>query len=493
MKKIYKLLYILLVTATLSSCTDFLDLPPKNERSVEGLEDIKAVFSGYLNGVATKFAGTIVGPSPIYYWDALNMFAAYSDDIDFSNAMPSYINPAQTYNHKKYADFFLWNDYTTPEVIWNQYYEVIGFLNALVDQTVAVTDADQGEKDQIEGELRAHRAFYIFKLLQYFAPYDQAEMGIPVYLHSGEQVVGIKNPRKSQAEVYKIILDDLLAAKEMLARTDSKSTFNLFYTESNLNNLIAQVYWFKAESSAKEDTDYENAKLAAIDAINGVQAVIPTTSAEFIRASAGTLTDYPGVFQQSRNYGILNLFSSPWAAYGYLPANIPMNPDLLGLYTADDIRTPVMINTSNGTVHPNWPDNAKYGIFTLFQPEEAYLILAEANYRIGNEGDCISVLNEFKSFRNTTTATGLSGESLLQEVLNERRMEFFGTKDMRWLDLKRYGNKTVSRNVNLFDTDYSIVVEPNSYRYALPIPLTELAENPDIIPNEGWVLIEYNN
>lgn len=102
----------------------------------------------------------------------------------------------------------------------------------------------------------------------------------------------------------------------------------------------------------------------------------------------------------------------------------------------------------------------------------------------------MGTLNKFKSFRNAGTANGLSGESLLQEILNERRKEFFADTDKRWLDLKKYGG-TISRHLTFFKKTYDITVDTDAYQYALPIPLDELQQNNAISQNEGWVQIEF--
>ena len=146
-------------------------------------------------------------------------FEAYSDNIDFELAVPqTYLKPNN--NHLKieqgYADLLLWNDFNTPNFLWSQHYEIVGFLNALIDQMEDIKDATPAQRDQLLGEMYVHRAYYLFKLLGYFAPYNKPELGIPVYLHTGEGVMGIKNPRKSHAEVYKIILDDLHAAEALV-------------------------------------------------------------------------------------------------------------------------------------------------------------------------------------------------------------------------------------------------------------------------------------
>ena len=498
MRKINIILFVLL-SLVITSCTDYLDLAPKNQRAVEGLTDIKQVFSGYLRGFGEKYGTRSEGPEYVYSDQVLMMFESYSDNIDFETSLDAYMNPRNNSvrgnKEQFYADHFLWNQFSAPESLWRDYYDAIGFLNAMVDAIVEVADDDQQTKDQVEGEIRIHRAYYIFKLLQYFAPYDNADLGIPVYLHTGEQVVGIKMPRKSHAEVYSIILEDLNIAKELLGRTGPKETFNVFYNNRHLSNLLAQVYWFKAESPAKESSDYENAKAAAIEAIQGVEGLIPTTTANFLKLGDGTFTDYPGVYQYNFRYfaGISPIYGSP---YGREPKGMTLSQDFLDLFTPGDIRFGAMVNTSDSTsLNSVWPDGSmfagKRGSYHFFQPEQAYLILAEAYYRLQDENNCRLVLNDFKSLRNAGTADGLSGEALLQEVKNERRKEFFGKKDYRWLDLKRYGDKTISRTLTFFEKEYTLTAEPNSFYYALPIPLSEIEQNPDLIPNEGWIMKEY--
>lgn len=185
-----------------------------------------------------------------------------------------------------------------------------------------------------------------------------------------------------------------------------------------------------------------------------------------------------------------------------------LKPDLCALYQPGDIRNAIVFNANpavaDGKVGPEgkvlnwaWPSdgttngNVKRGNLALFRPEEAWLMLAEAQYRTSQTNEAITTLNKFKSFRNAGTADGLSGDALLQEILNERRKEFFGDSDKRWLDLKRFGGKTINRKLRFFQKNYDVKVEPNDYHYALPIPLVEVQQNKNLIPNEGWITIEY--
>lgn len=493
--KTFKFIYLLLLAGLFTGCKKYLDLPPKNQRAVETLQDVKSVLAGYLDGVKTKNIKPMVGAFPLFTEQQVMMFEAYSDNIDFPNAMSQYLSTKNL--HAKeifYADMLLWNQYDAPTAIWTKYYEAIGFLNALIDQTATLTDGTQDERDRVMGEMLVHRAFYFFKLLQYFAPYNKAELGIPVYLHSGDEVVGVPMPRKPQAEVYKVITDDLKQALALAERSAPRNSFNVFYNARYINNLLAQVYWFKAESAAKETADYTNAKQYSTVAVDGVETMIPATTADFNLAAQGKNLTYPAFYQTGNTYsGISAIYGSTWDYLGFEPKGIPVTAGLLDLFSSNDIRKAAYFNGDK--LSSAWPDGAgfgpKYVHFYLFQPEEAYLVLAEAQFRLGETGDCITTLNKFKSFRNAGDANGLSGNQLLQEIVNERRKEFFTAADKRWLDLKRYGGVTISRTLRFFNKDYQVSAAPDGYQYALPIPLTEIQQNPRIIPNEGWVPIVY--
>lgn len=502
MKKYYRLIAKLMVVSILfSGCTDFLDIPPKNTVAVISYKDVKATFSGYLQAFAIEGGNPLYGGiNVVFEPDVLQMFEAYSDNIDFENGMSTYLSN-RNYNvrgdrEKYYADYFLYNQYDIPEKIWNNYYEAIGFLNGMQTRLEELPGGNQMERDQLSGEILMHRSYYIFKLLQYFAPYDKADMGIPVYLDTSGEVVGVSMPRKSHAEVYEIIINDLKKVVEYLAETAPDAEFNVWYNELFVNNLLAQVYWFKAESAAKESSDYENAKIHATIASAGQSSRIPQTKNDIYSMWRGQFDGYSGYFNRSSSFGgVAAIYGSAWIYGGYAPINIPVKSDLTSLYEDTDVRIGVYYESDSVTMTFNTVEGNDYGgkrgSFSIFRPENAYLILAEANYRLGDEAGAISVLDEFKSLRQAGISVGLSGEALLEEIINERRREFFTREDHRWLDLKRYGNKTITRQFTFYDESYSVTVEPNDFRYALPIPITELEENPDMIANPGWTLIEY--
>lgn len=362
-------------------------------------------------------------------------------------------------------------------------------MNALIDQCDELKNADEDELKRVKGEMLVHRAFYIFKLQQYFAPMDREEMGIPLYLHTGKEVVGVEMSRKKSSEVYAVITKDLKQALEYYKAAGPNSGFSRFFNDRYIQNLLAQVYWFKAESSSKESTDYAEAESYALAAVENVDSYIPQTLVEFQNVQRNLNTDYPAVYMQSVGFGSVGPFYGSNIAYlGYSPNNLQVPADFYALFDNADLRKAAYFN---GTVmSANWPDGMvngqKYIRIHLFTPEEAYLVLAESYYKNGKADMALTTLNKFKRFRGAVEKTNLSGDAILQEIINERRKEFFCDTDKRWIDLKRYKIGSFQRKFKFFSKDYEIKVVAGDYHYSLPIPLSELQENPNLKPNEGW-------
>lgn len=490
MKKIFLFYIILAGGLLLHSCKDFLDLPPKNQRAVTTLDDVKSVLAGYLDAFYRTNVSPIVGPSPIVTEAQNMMFEAYADNFDFAANMVQYVNKQNQHaNEKFYANKLLFNDTETADNIWGSYYSVIGFLNALIDQCDELKEPDANELKRVKGEMLVHRAYYIFKLQQYFAPMDQEDLGIPLYLHTGKEVLGVEMKRKKSGEVYQVLIEDLKAALASYVEVGPNEGYNRFFNSRYINNLLAQVYWFKGESSARASDDYDQALKYAKAAVDGAEAFIPTTLVGFQNVQKNMDTQYPAAYMQGRMYGgISPIYGSTWDYLGYAPSNLIVAADLLALFDANDIRKAAYFDDNK--LAASWPDGASYGSkyvrVHLFTPEEAYLIMAESYYRTNQSELALSTLNKFKGFRGASAKVNLSGQALLDEIINERRKEFFTDTDKRWLDLKRYGLGNISRTLRFFDKNYQVKVEAGDYHYALPIPLSELQENPNMVPNEGW-------
>lgn len=290
-------------------------------------------------------------------------------------------------------------------------------------------------------------------------------------------------PRSTQKEVFDFIITQLTEAATSGAAPDPD--YNLFYNKRYINNLLAEVYWYKAESGSKETSDYSNAKRYAEAALAGV--TLPATYTDYVNSLNGKFPNYP-VYQR---WGGSSVFSEDTYGlqYGSTAFKPHASPGLLAIFTPDDYRYQAFIKADSSIVRPmiTYPQNFTTA-YNLFMPDEAYLIDVEATLKDpsgGSEEEARTLLNDFRRMRGLTT--DYTGSDLDQEIINERRREFCFQTDMRWLDMKRYGLGTSRDDLEIFGKSYDVLVEPNGFHFSLPVPVDEeLKLNAAMTPNPGW-------
>ena len=483
----YKYITLFFLLLSLGSCKKYLEVEPTNQRALETVDDVKASLAGYLKimkpGESNNIHNSIDDvlffiPS---YW---SLFEFYSDNIDFERDYNAYIT-AMGASGKDEAKLILVNNFSIPTSIWVQHYKSIGFLNVLLD-ALDKANGDELVKQQLRNEMIVCRAIYYFKLLEYFSPYKDGQAGIPIYTGVQGPFAGLATPRSSQKEVFDFITSQLTEVVTSPASPDVN--YNIFYNKTYINNLLAQVYWYKAESGATEASDYTNARKYATDALAG--AIIPETASDYVGSLNGTFQGYIA-YQRWGGYTSFNelTYGQPW---GMAPFTPHAAPSLLSIFSADDYRYQAYIQPDSTIVRPlsDWP-NSYTAAFTLFRPEEAYLINIEATLKDnqgGSEADARSLLNAFRRKRGINS--DYTGDDLNQEIVNERRREFCFHTDMRWLDMKRYGVGTTRNDLQIYNNTYNIVIEPNDFHFALPIPVDEeLKLNSKMTPNPSWAEI----
>ena len=123
--------------------------------------------------------------------------------------------------------------------------------------------------------------------------------------------------------------------------------------------------------------------------------------------------------------------------------------------------------------------------FCAFRLAETFLIQAEAYVRTEQLEKAQTILRRFKEARYTEAfQIPNTKEALLDEILWERQKEFVAEGDVRWLDMKRLGVKT-ERTIG---GETFKLNGYEDYRYAFPIPLSEINNNKYIEQNPGWIL-----
>ena len=258
MKKYIRLISILLIL-WITGCNKFLDVTPKNVISMDDLQSIKQALSGFLNGMRVDGGNSYNFENPVSPLEPSNregVLLAYCEEWDLSELAAD--NEGMTVEDIKKVD---WRDETT-QGYWGRFYQTIGFMNLILHEAETAT-GDEDMRDYIMGEAYVMRAYCFFKLVQYYAPYDNNDLGIPLCLNSYDDFEDVNLSRAPQTKVYAQILSDLHEAEIRLERTPMRNGFNVMYKSSVLNRLFAQVYQFKALSPAAEANDWQNAALYA--------------------------------------------------------------------------------------------------------------------------------------------------------------------------------------------------------------------------------------
>lgn len=472
----------------LYSCNNFLNVTPKNVISMDDLESIKNSLGGFLYNVAEDGSGRNSMPWSPFDGSRFYSFWLYSDIWDLNSYAADELDD---YEIQKID----WRNEDT-QGLWGDYYSVIGFMNLIINEAL-VAEGDEGMRDYILGEAYTMRAYCFFKLVQYYAPYNDNELGIPICLESEEDLENVSLVRRTQTEVYSQILADLGEAEKCLERTPTREGYNVMYKSTIINRLFAEIYHFKAMSAAAEATDWENAIKYADRETNGKMVT----------------SDY-SIISQVFNAGITALDNDPECgircsssgAYGmnsFFSSNSEPNQDFYKEYFPED----------EGDIRRNWYQEVEvydytiwdyvyklkinkfstytdylagwYYLYCGFRLSEAFLIQAEAYVMTDQLAEARDILDRFKSCRYTNSyVVPEDKEALLQDIYRERKKEFLAELDYAWLDMKRLGvemERTVGgQTFKLNGAD--------DYRYAFPIPTYELENNKEMVQNPVWIL-----
>lgn len=366
-----------------SSCSEFLNLKPDNQQVVYTLEDVKVSMSAYLYAMCSPVQ------YPLYYNDVLvgfpyskrpcANFVMYSDDILMTKAVDNAYSRIYEENYLEDVD---WEGRTFAESFWSCAYLNIGYLNTVLHDLENVGNEYKNMEDyeRISGEARVFRAYYIFKLLQLFAPYGDNELGIPVNFDS-EEVIG--SSRWSQTKVYETIIKEL---NEVLKYETVADNWNAMFRSDVIKALLAEVYWFKARSGAAEESDWTNAAKYSGELIERYEPISSTE--EYFKVFNAENTA-PGAFVRD-NAHVLVLFSmysnlySFWGAPSATAYQAP-NTELLQMFDKNDIRFNAFFKNIGTDSNPLYCVNKivyEEDLVVLFRSDEMYLINAEANLHV---------------------------------------------------------------------------------------------------------------
>lgn len=422
--------------------------------------------------------------------------------------------------------------------IWATHYRVINSVNRLLSGASKITPASASEQAQynsIIAQARAIRAYSYVQLLAYFSPDMKNPSALGVIIVNGIPATDAKLPRSTNQQVFDIINADLDYARSVLPYSSAANAPARFYVDKGfVNSLSARFNIYRGNSNL--------AKQYAQDVINNSGLVLtsatpaqpaganppaigtPAWNSAFY-ATASSFNPYRNLWNDSQRGEIIFALNrlptgvgasvgTNWNTNQSTVSGVPMwflGRNLFNLInTPGDIRryayvdpTSIIdpnyltstspINTDKLVIdkYPGKTSAATRNDLKLFRLSEMYFILAESEVASNNFAAAQAAIQSVRSARNylgnAVTPNYTNAQVAYADILKERRAEL-ALEGHRYIDLKRLAVQAgVTMDRNPTDDIVTVTNLPNnSYKYTLPIPLSEISANPNAQQNPGY-------
>ncbi|MGD9556974.1 MAG: RagB/SusD family nutrient uptake outer membrane protein [Mangrovibacterium sp.] len=440
----------------LASCEDLVEVDhPSNQLGTEQVfEDVRtanAALAGLYarlrdRSVITGGSYTGIGPLAGSYADELDCY--YYDQngvVDLSQ------NQQQPTN-------------TSIGNIWSAAYQQIYNANAIIRGTEHSTMLPEADKKQIKGEALFIRSLLYYYLLELFGD-------IPYTASLDYEYNRSLSKTEAEAVLEQLTLD--LTEAISLLTDNYRDTERIYPNRKTAQLLLARIYLLQGNWALAEQT---------------AEGILQSPLYQF-------QADINEVFHKTGSHILWQLKpqksgdAAPEAGFYYFTGAAPhaytLTQDLVGAFAADDLRKQVwMIQVSfNGD---SWYRPFKYKnrsantieYSVIFRLEEVYFIMAEALARQNRTSQALPYLNATRERAGLSALASLSVEEFMDELLAEKRREFFTEFGHRFFDLKRLGR-----------LDELSAVKPNweDDKKLWPLPQNELLLNPNLNPqNPGY-------
>ncbi|NDK54632.1 RagB/SusD family nutrient uptake outer membrane protein [Pontibacter fetidus] len=478
------------------------DSPDRVELSMVGVYD--AAQSGFYAGGAVRgypFGAASIEQGDMRGEDMLNVATFYA------------ITYGATYNATTANNQYQWE---TLYALINKANVVIeGVQNAATKGTITAEAAKA-----YEGEARFLRAMAHHELLIHFArPYNHSagatHPGIPyrtIPVNTPARVDEAKaQGRGTVKEAYDKLLEDLNFAEQNLPETRTGAKKISRATKGAAIALKTRVLLHKGDYAGviTEGNKIVSATAPFTSPIGGY-ALTAKPDGPFANNISNSESIFSIENSAADNGGVNGALP---AMYGVAPARglIAISPILWNatFWKADDLRRSLLA-TNNGRAYftTKYRDAATNSDYTpIIRYAEVLLNMSEAIARTSATVDlrAVELLNAVRNRSVTnvadqyTIASFLTPNSLIQAILDERRVEFFA-EGRRWADLHRlakdpvFGTNGIPAKVLYTNTTFaswqaaSGTVAANSlkitaipyddYRFVWPFPITEINANP---------------
>lgn len=310
--------------------------------------------------------------------------------------------------------------------LWTFGFRNIYHINAVLEGLQASVSVTDSLKKQLRAEMLVTRALNYFYLVNLFGD-------LPL-IQTTDFTLNQSLPRSSSGKIVELILADLKEARNILPVTypaGSKTRPNR-YTASAL---LARIYLYQQNWSLAEQ--YASEVISS-----NLYALNPSLNNTFLAASAEPIWQISPV-SSTINTAEGNLF---------IPSSATAKPALavtswlLNSFETGDLRKTSWLKTNTVAGQPyTYP--YKYKVRTAAPPyseyyviirlAEMYLIRAEARVQLNDLINAETDINSIRNRAGLANTLNNTQSSLLDAVMQERKIELMFEWGHRWLDLKR--------------------------------------------------------
>lgn len=467
-----KIIIAVLLCMTAYSCKDsFLDLAPVSNSNANNFYKTKADFD---IAVSAAYATLYIFFAP---QSGVSFFSEQMSD----NATIYNINGIQA-DKKAFKDFNLNSSNSQVYLFWQQSYRSLFNINIVLDK-IEVADLDAGYKDQVKAEMRFLRGMYYFYMVQMWGDLPLVTRSI-----TAEESYGIL--RSPKADVYNLVIDDLLFAAGKLPLTAAVIGH---VTKGAAQSLLGKVYLTQGNKTAAAQVLQEVAdshqysllpQYASLWIVTNKNTIESVFEIQFKGGAAGVpLSDYYNEYSPYENFSF-TLFAGGMNM---------ITDDLYNEFESNDIRrentiSPGYTNKAGTFIaikYPRkWTDSlapvinareASSNNFMVLRYADVLLMLAEATANP-------TYLNEVRA-RAGVPLYGTPGypaalyPTLDLAIEHERRVEL-AIEFQRGFDLRR-----TNRAVPVLTAKGKPVT---AEKLLLPIPEIVRQQNNAITQNEGY-------
>nr|WP_121274061.1 RagB/SusD family nutrient uptake outer membrane protein [Pedobacter schmidteae] len=374
--------------------------------------------------------------------------------------------------------------------LWSQPYEYNYRANAIIEGVTASTTLSPDVKKRLLGEAKFMRAFLHFYLVNTFGD-------VPLILDT-DVLKNTSLPRTPSADVYKAIIEDLIAAKGLLSPDYPTGGARTRPNKWAATLLLARAYLYTGNNAQAEIEAGE---------------VIASPNYSLLQGNAMNQTFLANSREAIWQLQVVNTLGNrnTWEGFTMTPANatapVPSAfyrltkgvGGLVDAFEGGDLRRANWTRSYNTTATPPLTHTFpyKYKVRTgtpvteysmIMRFAEAYLIRAEARMqqsKFGLAKEDLDIIRGRAGLGLATLATTVAAG--MMQVEQERRVELFSEWGHRWYDLKRW--KSVTGDPTKTRADDVLPLTKTNWKSTailMPIPADARSTNKNLTPNPGY-------